>query len=113
MKRLLIPVLTLVLTFEAAPADAYGGPSNIVVATNHTDGRLVVQGRVQFVRVAGEVAAPLNFAMAQGTTCTGCRTLAVALQLGLASANAAHVGPQNVAVATNAACADCVTIAKA
>src|SRR5205823_12216851 len=47
------------------------------------------------------------------TTCTGCRTLAVALQLGLASANAAHVGPKNVAVATNAACADCVTIAKA
>src|SRR4051794_24743358 len=51
--------------------------------------------------------------MAQATTCTGCDTLAVALQLNFASKDAGYVAPQNVAVAANGSCKSCVTIAKA
>lgn len=113
MKRLVIPFIALILVAHPTNAAAYGGPSNVVIATNQVDGRVVVQGRVQLVRIPGQVAAPLNFAMAQSTTCTGCRTLAVALQLDFASTGAGYIAPQNVAVATNGSCNDCVTVAKA
>ena len=113
MKRWLIaPVLVLSLFVQTSPANA-GGPSNIVIATNTTDGRFVVQGRVMVNRVAGEVATPLNFAMAQSTTCNGCTTFAVALQLDFASHNASTLAPQNIAVAANGGCTGCVTVAKA
>lgn len=113
MKRLVIAFTIAILAFQSAPAAAYGGPSNVVIAMNQADGHVVIQGRLQVVRMPGRVAAPLNFAMAQSTTCTGCRTLAVALQLDFASTGAGYIAPQNVAVATNGSCSDCVTVAKA
>ena len=115
MRRLLAPIIAvaLALTLQPQPAAAYGGPSNIVIATNQTDGHLVVQGRVHLVRMPGPIQAPQNLALARATTCTGCRTLAVALQLDLVARGARYVAPQNVAVATNAACDGCITLAKA
>ena len=113
MKRWLIaPAIALFLFAQSSSANA-DGPSNVVIATNQTDGRFVVQGRVMVSRVAGDVAAPLNFAMAQSTTCNGCTTFAVALQLDFASRNAETIAPQNVAVAVNGGCNGCVTVAKA
>lgn len=70
---------------------AEGGPSNIVIATNQVDGQLVVRGNAKVSRVPGNVAAPVNFAMAQANTCTGCQTIAVALQIDVASKDAGHV----------------------
>jgi len=113
MKRLLIPAIALILSLHPTQAAAYGGPSNIVIATNQDDGRLVVQGRVQLTRTAGQVAAPQNMAMARSIACTGCRTLAVAIQLDFASTGAGYVAPQNVAVAVSGSCNGCVTVAKA
>ena len=113
MKRWLIaPLAALALLVQPLSASAEG-PSNVVIATNHQDGNVVVQGRVRVNRVPGEVAAPLNMAMAQATTCHGCVTFAVALQLDFASTDARYIAPQNVAVATNGACDGCVTVAKA
>jgi hypothetical protein len=112
-KRLVIALAALVLAFHPTQAAAYGGPSNVVIAQNQVDGHFVVVGRAQVNRVPGEVAAPLNYAMAQATTCTGCNTIAVALQLDFASTGAGYIAPQNAAVAVNGACKGCVTVAKA
>lgn len=114
MRRLLVPFVALMLALVPVPAAAEGaGPSNIVIAMNQVDGNVVVRANVRVSQHFGSAAAPVNFAMAQAHTCTGCQTLAVALQLDFASRDANYVAPQNAAVAVNSACVGCVTIAKA
>jgi hypothetical protein len=113
MRYLVIAIAALILALRPTPAAAEGGPSNVVIAQNQVDGHLVVTGRTQVNRVAGQMAAPLNYAMAQATTCTGCDTMAIALQLDFVNRDAGYIAPQNVAVAANGACNGCMTIAKA
>lgn len=112
--RVLTAMLAIVLVAASppAPAAAVGGPGNVVVAVNRTDGRFAVQANIQLNRVPGLVAAPLNYAFAS-SSCTDCQTLAVALQLDLASTDARYIAPQNAAVASNEACLRCVTVAHA
>jgi hypothetical protein len=114
MKRLFVPLVALIIALAPAPAAAEGGgPSNIVIAINQADGHVVVRGNEKVNRLPGNVAAPVNFAMAQANTCIGCQTLAVALQLDFASHDARYIAPHNAAVAVNSACDGCVTVAKA
>jgi putative peptide zinc metalloprotease protein len=110
VRKLLASLLALPLALQPAPAAAAGGPSNIVIAMNHSDGRLVVQGNIGLSREPGAIAAPLNFAMAY-SSCTDCRTIAVALQLNFATTDAHLITPQNGATATNANCTHCATVA--
>ena len=110
MKYVAALVATAAFALQPLPAAAAGGPSNVVMAMNRTDGRLAIQSNLQLVREPGMVAAPLNFAMANAS-CTDCQTIAVALQLNFASTDAHLIAPQNVAVASNAGCTRCVTVA--
>src|SRR2546423_4249622 len=112
MTRLLAVLFALPLALHPSPAAAVGGPSNIVIVVNHTDGRLAIRGNVQVTREPGMIAAPQNFAFARAS-CTDCQTIAVALQLNFASTSARYVAPQNVAVASNDVCAGCTTLALA
>jgi len=105
-------LVAVAITMFPSPAAAVGGPSNIVIAVNQTDGRLAIRGNVQLTREPGMVAAPQNFAFARAS-CTGCQTIAVALQLNFASRDARYIAPQNVAVASNDQCTGCTTIALA
>jgi putative peptide zinc metalloprotease protein len=105
-------VMALGLAMIPSPAAAVGGPSNIVIAVNQTDGRLAIRSNVQMMREPGMTAAPQNFAFARAS-CTDCQTIAVALQVNFASTDARYVAPQNVAVATNDGCTRCTTIALA
>jgi putative peptide zinc metalloprotease protein len=89
-----------------------GGPKNLVLVQNLGDGRLKLDGNVQLGRIPGPVAAPANVAQAY-SSCTGCQTLAVALQVDLISADTRQATPENVAVAVNYACTDCDTVALA
>ena len=89
------------------------GGKNIVKITNKTDNRLIVRGRVDFNRTPGaDRIAPVNAAIAVGS-CVGCQTYAVALQINLYQRGASVVAPQNAAVAVNAGCSNCVTVARA
>ena len=107
-------------TASAQPADGAdigfklngGGGKNIVKVTNRTDNRLIVRGRVDFNRIPAQKVAPVNAAIAV-SSCTGCQTYAVALQINLYQRGASFVAPQNGAVAVNAACTHCVTVARA
>src|SRR5437773_3449365 len=89
------------------------GGRNIVKITNKTDNRLIVRGRVDFNRTPGaDRIAPVNAAIAVAS-CVGCQTYAVALQINLYQRGASLVAPQNGAVAVNAGCSHCVTVARA
>jgi hypothetical protein len=88
------------------------GGKNIVKITNKTDNRLIVRGRVDFNRIPADRIAPVNAAIGVGS-CVGCQTYAVALQINLYQRGASVVAPQNAAVAVNAGCSHCVTVARA
>lgn len=89
-----------------------GGPRNLVKVQNFQDDQLRVEGRVQLGRIPGPVVAPVNAAEAF-SSCTGCQTLAVALQLDLITADSRVAMPRNMAFAVNYQCTDCRTIAVA
>jgi uncharacterized membrane protein len=119
MKTLTTAVLTLfALSVAASPVLAAtlpaggGGGKNIVIVMNRGDGKFVVRANIQVNREPGPNVQPANVAIAT-SSCTDCQTLAVALQLNVASASAAIVAPQNAAVATNAGCLRCYTVARA
>jgi hypothetical protein len=88
------------------------GGKNIVKITNKTDNRLIIRGRVDFNRIPADRIAPVNAAIGVGS-CVGCQTYAVALQINLYQRGASVVAPQNAAVAVNAGCSHCVTVARA
>jgi putative peptide zinc metalloprotease protein len=112
MTGLLAVLIAIPLTLHPSAAAAIGGPGNIVMAVNHSDGRLAIRSNVQLVREPGMIAAPQNFAFASAS-CADCQTVAVALQLNFASTDARYIAPQNVAVASNEGCTRCTTIALA
>jgi hypothetical protein len=89
-----------------------GGANNIVLLNNHVDGGLTTRGKVQISQIPGPSVAPVNCAFAS-STCIGCQTLSVALQIDLISPNAASVAPRNIARAQNVGCQGCQTFARA
>jgi hypothetical protein len=87
-----------------------GGGKNVVVVVNDRDGGTQIQGRVHLNRIPGPLAVPSNIAMAT-SSCTRCESLAVALQINVIARSAQIIAPENVAVASNAGCSECVTMA--
>ena len=90
-----------------------GNGTNAAIVHNCTDNRLRVRAAIQLDTIPGHTVDPLNEAYAE-STCNGCRTLAVALQIALYSSKQADdIQPQNYAVAVNTSCTGCITIADA
>ena len=106
------------LWFGSAPAlaaewnSSSGEGHNVVQVVNRVDNHLKVRGRVDFNVIEGPTVTPLNAAFAF-SSCNGCQTLAVALQINLISRTATNIRPQNIATAVNYQCVNCVTIADA
>jgi hypothetical protein len=92
--------------------EGQGNRSNIIRLANRRDGQLRIKGRVQLNRIPGDEARPINYAIAY-SSCTGCKTFAVALQLDLISKTAHTIAPENAAIAVNYECTGCVTVARA
>lgn len=95
-----------------AGADA-GGASQAVVALTTADGSSVARSGLQVSSVGGPTVGSENLAAATSTTCTGCRTIAVAIQAVYATGDPSTVVPHNAAVASNAGCTSCTTYAYA
>jgi Fe-S cluster biogenesis protein NfuA len=112
------------LAFGPAPASASastlpgelpaggGGAKNIVQLRNISDGTLKAGGRVQVTSVPAPNFAAANIAIAS-SSCVNCQTLAVALQINLVGGHVTYFHPQNAAVASNAGCSGCDTVARA
>jgi hypothetical protein len=92
---------------------ANGAPQNVVEVLNKTPPQLKMQASVQLNRIRSDSVTPLNAAIAVGQDCTGCQTIAVALQIDLYQKGAHVVSPENYAIALNLSCRSCVTIAHA
>jgi putative peptide zinc metalloprotease protein len=98
----------------AAPAGAQErtGDDNVAVAVNTQDGATVFRLAFSVRKVANGVVDQTNTAVALAS-CTDCQTIALAFQVVLVRGDADLVTPQNVAIAYNDQCAECVTYASA
>ena len=124
MTRLLTFWLTLLLAIGLAlaqPAMARAEESddeqvraedNLALAINTQDGSSLFRFAFEIRRVAGEVVDNQNVAVAY-SSCTGCRTLAIAIQIVIVTGSPSIVTPVNAAVAVNENCTLCETFASA
>ena len=95
---------------QLAGYPAAGGANNIVQVINHSDDAFKMEGRVQVNRIPGPNVGPKNEALAF-SSCVNCKTLSVALQIDVRSADARNVQPSNLVIAMNYRCTNCMTYA--
>jgi len=95
---------------QLAGYPAAGGANNLVQVINHSDDAFKMEGRVQVNRIPGPNVGPKNEAFAF-SSCVNCKTLAVALQIDVRSADARNVQPLNMGVGVNYRCKNCMTYA--
>jgi hypothetical protein len=93
-------------TSQVAGYPAAGGGDNIVQVVNHSDSQFRMNGRIQLNQIPGPNVGPKNEALAF-SSCTGCETMAVALQIDLMSPSARNVQPFNLAQTKNYRCTGC------
>jgi hypothetical protein len=106
-----------IVLFCATPAFADGQEtgvhSNIVQAENSDSSRPVVRTGVVGALDEGTSVTDTNIAYAHSFNCTGCRTVAVAIQVVVFEGSPTNFQPQNGAVAVNETCQSCQTFAYA
>lgn len=104
--------LLLLLGAPAAGAQERTGDDNIAVAINTEDGATIFRLAFSIRRVADGVVDQTNTAVALAS-CTDCQTVALAFQVVLVRGDADVVTPENLALAYNEECVECVTYASA
>jgi hypothetical protein len=107
----LVLALTLALLGLAALPALAGGPNNVVNATTSGEGKVDVRSQLQAAPTGTNDLTSANVAQAHSHDCTGCRTIAVALQAVLVTGNPSNASPQNLALAVNERCSSCTTYA--
>ena len=116
MKRTLTILAALAATVcvaAAEPASAPAGADNIVIATNTRDGSSVFRVSLKIIRVTGDTVDTGNAAVAVGADCSGCQTVAIALEGVLVFGEPQVFTPTNLAIAINIGCDNCETLASA
>jgi hypothetical protein len=115
----LAAALSAVVALAAAPAAAQledlasGGANNVVLASTTGEGAVQARAGLQVVPFGGDALGSENLALARSTSCTDCRTVAVAVQVVYATGDPNIVVPGNFAVSANADCLRCATYAYA
>lgn len=85
---------------------------NFVTLDNRTDNAVLEQSSTDVAFDRGNRVDNQNIAYAHAS-CTGCRTVAVAVQVLVVNGSYSYASPKNAAVAINQNCVDCVTAAYA
>jgi putative peptide zinc metalloprotease protein len=108
----LVAVLLPLLVQSAAATEtaAGGGADHVVLAFNQTDGALRAASGVAVSITAANAVGTENLAFAR-STCSDCRTVAVAFQAVPIIRDVDVIAPANAAVAVNADCTSCQTAA--
>ena len=96
-----------VLGFGAQAAG--GGPDNVVSLSTTAGDTTQERAGVQVGFYGGNDLESTNLARADSHDCTGCRTVAVAVQAVLATGDPSTVAPHNFARSTNENCTGCTT----
>jgi hypothetical protein len=95
---------------QGAGAATAGGGDNVVIVQNRVDNNAVARDSLRVDYDPADVANQ-NVAIAESSSCTGCRTVSVAMQVVLEESNAQTVAPSNAASAVNGGCNFCTTFA--
>ena len=102
----------LAVVAPAAHAQAQGGGANNVVLVSTTaDGSSAARANLQTALFAGDTLMSSNIANAQAHDCTGCRSVAVAVQAVFNSGGASMFAPTNAALVQNTNCQSCESFA--
>jgi hypothetical protein len=115
MTKRFAAVLTAFLVatgFAAATPSTAGAQDSAAVAVNLKDGAEVLKFAFKVVRVNRDVVDQTNAAVAYAS-CEACRTIAIAIQVLIATGEINVAAPTNLAVALNDRCPSCVTLAYA
>ena len=102
---------------EAAVAESWnhnsfnGAPNNVVTVATTTDSPADEESALQVASYGGALLDSTNLAWADAHDCTGCRSIAVAVQAVFATGHPHVVSPQNLALATNENCTNCTSFA--
>lgn len=108
----LAALLALAQPAVADDGDQGNGGDNVVVAENRKDGSSLFRFAFDIKRIAGDVVDTTNAAVAY-SSCTDCKTTAIAIQILLVEGSPSTYTPQNYAVAVNENCSGCQTFASA
>ena len=114
-RRALASALVAIVLLAGAPeagAQERTGDDNLAVAVNTQDGASVFRLAFSIRRVADGVVDQTNTAVALAS-CSDCQTVALAFQVVLVRGDADVVAPENLALAYNEQCVECVTYASA
>jgi putative peptide zinc metalloprotease protein len=95
-----------------APETPAAGGDNAAVAINDQDGMFVFRLAFDLQFIQGGAIDQSNTALAYGN-CEACRTIAIAIQVLIATGEVNVATPTNLAVALNDRCPSCVTLAYA
>jgi hypothetical protein len=88
-----------------------GAPNNVVTVATTTDSPADEESTLQVASYGGDLLDSTNLAWADAHDCTGCRSIAVAVQAVFATGHPRVVSPQNLALATNENCTNCISFA--
>ncbi len=91
-------------------AAADTGGNNVAVVQTNASNQIATRAAVKVSHDPGDVNNQ-NVAIAKSSSCTGCHTVAVAMQVIVEEGNPATVAPTNAAVAANGSCTSCTTYA--
>jgi putative peptide zinc metalloprotease protein len=109
--RALTFIALFAVTLSIAAPPAYAGDT-AAVAVNTRDDSTVFRLMFNIVRAAGGTVDTSNAAVA-ASSCTSCETVAIAIQVVLATGSPTVVIPENLAIALNIDCNLCQTLADA
>lgn len=115
MKKLALVLIALAVGIGApgaARAEEGGNQNNYAIAVNTKDGSSLFKLAFKIRKVAGDVVDAENAAVAY-SSCTSCKTTAIAFEIVLVTGTPSTVTPNNVAIAVNDHCNLCTTFATA
>src|SRR5919108_5685092 len=108
---LLVAVSALLVSAPLAAGEGAGGANHVVLATATADGHANERSGIQVAHAGGPTVTSTNLAAAISYSCTGCRTVALAMQAGVMTGEPNVASPVNFAVATNLSCTSCTAAA--
>jgi hypothetical protein len=108
----LVVVATALVGAHPAFAAEGGGADNVVQVKNVVDGALQARANLSLAHDSAPIVQNQNIAIAE-SSCSGCRSVAVAEQAVIVDGAVSDFEPANAAVATNDGCLDCETLAYA
>jgi hypothetical protein len=101
----------ITLTLVPASTASAATRNNAAVAFTNAHHNIDIDVSFRVTHDKGPVVNANNLAFATGSDCTGCRTIAVAIQIDLVSGVVTNVNAQNFSTAKNVDCVECETLA--